>query len=96
MDAMKSAARVGISINDFWDMTPLELSVYVEAKLEEIKQNREDSIMLEYMNAAWQRAKKLPNIKSIIKEPKKQMSDQEMFNVVKALNSAFNGKVVSE
>lgn len=50
--------------------------------------------MLTYLNAAWVRCKRMPSLNKVLgkKEPiKKQMTDEEMFEKVKALNKAFGG-----
>lgn len=95
MGAMKTAAQIGIPVSEFWGMTPGELGIYVEVYISNKKQEREDQIVLEYMNAAWQRAKRLPNIKSILDDKPKKMTNKQMLDVIKKLNQAFGGEVVT-
>jgi hypothetical protein len=84
---------MGISINDFNDMTPLEFRIHIKVYNEKLKQESKDRLAQAYLGAAWQRAKKLPNFKKLFEmnEPKKEMSDEEMLRVVMALNKAFGG-----
>jgi hypothetical protein len=84
---------MGISINDFNDMTPLEYGLYIKVYNEKLKQDGKDRLALAYLGAAWQRAKKLPNFKKILgmEQPQKKMTNEEMLLKVKQLNAAFGG-----
>lgn len=67
----------------------------VKAYNKKRKLEEEEKITIAYMTAAWSRAKKLPNLKQILKsnQPKKSMTAKEMFERVKMLNAAFGGDV---
>lgn len=71
-----------------------ELKIYIEDYKERTKNDQEERLILAYLNAAWQRSKKMPSINKILgkKEPeKKKMTDQEMFERVKMLHKLFGG-----
>jgi hypothetical protein len=85
---------MGISINDFNEMTPREFTLHIKVYNEKQKQNEKDKISVAYLSAAWQRAKKLPNLKRLLEmeQPKKKMTNEEMLLKVKQLNAAFGGE----
>lgn len=65
---MKSAVRAEIKPSDFWDMTPLELTVSVEAFVETHSERFKEAVTVAYMNAAWQRSKKMPGLKGVLRK----------------------------
>lgn len=74
-------------------MTPFELSIYVDAYREKMNREQENLITQAYLTAYWQRVKKMPNLREVLKSKpkKKQMTDQQLFNMARALNAAFGG-----
>ncbi len=74
-------------------MTPYELGLSIGVFNETRKQEDEDRLILTYLGAAWQRAKKMPDLKSLLskQDDSKQMSDEQMYKKVKQLNAAFGG-----
>lgn len=99
---MKLAALVGISISEFWEMTPYELNLYAETYFEKQKQDYKDKISLEYYNAMWtiqwlgnksQHPKPLGEILDDMYKEKKIMTDEEMLEQVKMLNAIFGGEL---
>ncbi|SDM17347.1 hypothetical protein [Bacillus sp. OK048] len=74
-------------------MTPYELGLFIEHHNEKIKFEVEEKITLVYLGAAWQRAKTMPSLDSILnkKPQRKQMTNEEMLEKVKHLNAAFGG-----
>ncbi|MCP8969726.1 hypothetical protein [Ectobacillus ponti] len=75
-------------------MTPYELNLFINGYYEKQKQEQENDITLAYLTAYWHRVKKMPALKDVLKQPqqpKKQMSNEQMFERVKALNAAFGG-----
>lgn len=99
---MELAALIGISISDFWDMTPHELNTYANAFSEREKQEYKQKIELAYINAMWtiqwlgkKQPKPLQDILDSIGKEKKVMTDEQMLAKVKALNAMFGGEVKS-
>lgn len=99
---MKLAALVGISISEFWEMTPYELNLYAETYFEKQKQDYKDKISLEYYNAMWtiqwlgnklQHPRPLKEILDDMYKEKKIMTDDEMLEQVKILNAIFGGEL---
>lgn len=99
---MKLAALVGISISEFWEMTPYELNLYAETYFEKQKQDYKDKISLEYYNAMWtiqwlgnklQHPRPLKEILDDMYKEKKIMTDEEMLEQVKMLNAIFGGEL---
>ena len=103
---MELATSIGITISEFWEITPYELSIAVrgfckrkEREAEEYsakyKQQQKDLIYQAYLISRWVWAKKVDIEKILNVKPKqKNMSDEEMLAQVKALNTLFGGEVV--
>lgn len=86
-------------------MTPYELTLHILAynekqKLENEKRKIkfEEELTVAYFGALWQRVEKLSikNLKELIEKinqpnKKKQMTNEEILNEVKKLNTAFGG-----
>ena len=91
---MKIATRIGISLSDFWKMTPYELTICMESYADKEKERSKELIIQAYYTEAFARMKKLPKLKDLLKDKKKQ-TDDEMLKVVKKLNSMLGGEVNS-
>ena len=71
-----------------------ELNFYIEEYKERAQHEQEERLILTYLNAAWQRSKRMPSLNKLLgkKEPvKKKMTDEEMFEKVKMLHKALGG-----
>lgn len=99
---MKLAASIGISLGEFWEMTPYELNVYAKAYFENKKNEFKEKITLEYLNAMWtiqwlgkksQHPKPLNEILDNLYRERTVMTDEQMLKQVKVLNALFGGKV---
>lgn len=91
-----SAIQLGISRTEYEEMTPYELNLHAKIYMKVRKEEEEQKIVLTYLGASWQRAKKMPSLKSILNktEPKKKkMSENDIFEEIKRLNEAFGGDV---
>lgn len=77
-------------------MTPHELNLYIQDFNEKQIEKSEEKLILTYLGAAWQRAKKMPNLKQILgKElPKKKMTPKEMLAQVRKLNAQLGGETI--
>jgi hypothetical protein len=93
--SLKSAIHVGISLSEYNEMTPYELSLYIYDFNEKRKQETEDKIALVRLGEALHRTTRLPTVKQLLEQskPKKKMTSEEMLKVVKQLNAAFGGEV---
>ena len=72
---MRMAIRIGISIKDFWEMTPFELFVCIESFEDKEKERSKELIIQAYYTEAFTRMKKLPKLKDLLKEKKKQSNE---------------------
>lgn len=90
---MRMATRIGISIKDFWEMTPFELFICIESFEDKEKERSKELIIQAYYTEAFARMKKLPKLKDLLKEKKKQ-SNEEMLEAVKRLNAMMGGEVI--
>lgn len=91
---MQIATLAEINILDFWELTPAELELTIKAYNENKKEKQEERLILTWLGAAWQRSKKMPDIKKILnKTPtQKKMTDEEMLEQVKKINIALGGE----
>ena len=89
---MELATSVGVSITEFWELTPFELGMVAKgyAKRQELRQK--ENIYQAYLISRWVWARKI-DIKKYLGEtkPKKRMTDEEMLERAKALNKLFGG-----
>lgn len=77
-------------------MTAYEFNLKVEAYQERKIEKEEMALTVAYLNAGWQRAKKMPKLdKYLRKESKKQkrQTPQEMFDQILRMNAALEGEV---
>ena len=89
---------MNISIDQFNEMTPYELSLFAEVFVEKLLMEKEEKVTLTWLGEYYHRLKKLPRLKDEIKmlrsdNAKNAMSDDEMFKIAQKLNSQFGGKV---
>lgn len=97
---MKTATLIGLSPLEFWELTPYELFLLIEAHKQKTEQETEEKITLAYINAFWTAQfavgkKKPPSLDKILnkKAKPKKMSPEEMLAEVKRLNVMFGGNI---
>jgi hypothetical protein len=93
---MAVAFQIGIDPLTFWELTPRELSVLVEAFEEKSKREQEAQLTTAYLTAYWHRVKKMPSLKEVLgikKKEKRKQTAEEMLETVKRLNEMFGGSV---
>jgi hypothetical protein len=86
---------MGLSIQEYNEMTPYELNLHAEIFEEKQKFDQEERLTLVWMGEHFHRVEKLPALKEVLgkKEEKKEMSSEEMLANVMQLNSAMGGTV---
>ena len=94
---MKIATLCGLSPLEFWDLTPYEFSLVVNAYAKRREEEAEEKLTLAYINAAWTiqfLGKNKPKLDDILKKNhKKEMTDEEMLNQIKLLNNILGGEI---
>lgn len=105
---MELATSIGITITEFWEITPHELSIalkgFVKRKEIDAKEylakfkNEQDLLTYQaYLISRWVWQKKVDIKKYLGSASKKQeMTDEQMFKKVKVLNAIFGGEVIEE
>ena len=93
---LKSAMRIGLKVDEFWNSTPLELSLHADVYVDNRKESVKEMITHAYTTAYLHRVKKMPKLEKMIKDidgvkQHKVQSAEEMLEVVKMLNKAFGG-----
>ncbi|TLN02801.1 phage tail assembly chaperone [bacterium] len=92
---MGVAAQCGILPANFWDMTPAELIIYAEATNEKEKDRFKQIITGAWLSAAYARAKKIPELNEVMRKlDRREMTDEELLEQIKALNAALGGEVI--
>ena len=91
---MELAAYIGISITEFWQITPGELMIAAKSFSRRQENKSKEDIFQAYLISRWVWSKHI-NIDQILNaQPKNAvMSDDEMLKKVKALNALFGGEV---
>jgi hypothetical protein len=96
-EALKSAIHLKLSIEEFNEMTPYELSLCAEVFVDKIQSEKEEKLTLVWLGEYYHRMKKLPPLKDELKKltgnQNPQMSDEDMFKMAERLNLQFGGKV---
>ena len=90
------ALQIGVCSAEFWDITPHELGIISNVAIEKAKKEYCDLITMSWVTANYIRAKELPRLENEIKAiengfNKKELSDSEMFKIVKNLNIVLSG-----
>lgn len=67
--------RAGLRLSEFWDCTPYEYGLYLEAWTDEISYQQQRDVVLAWNSANFGNAKKLPPLKGILNkmQPEKTM-----------------------
>ena len=87
------AFRMGISLSEFWRMTPYEFFLCIESYAEVEEERSKQLIAQAYYTEVFARMKKLPKLKDLLKDKKKKQTTDEMLATVKKLNAMFGGEV---
>src|SRR5689334_6431657 len=97
--SLKAAILIGIPISEYNDMTPYELNVALEVYADRKHAEMQEQITYVWLGEYYHRLKKLEPIKNILekmnKEKNKNMTDEEMLDMVKYLDAQFGGTVES-
>lgn len=92
---MELATSIGMSITEFWEITPFELNVAAKGYARRQEQKQKQSIYQAYLISRWVWKKKIDIEKYLGEQkPKKRMTDEEMLAKAKVLNALFGGTVV--
>lgn len=79
-------------------MTPYELTLYMEAHFERQEAELKERLTLVWLGEYYHRTKRLPKLKDELRkisgEAQKIMSDNEMLETVKRLNTQFGGTFI--
>ncbi len=85
-----------LPLTEFWNMTPYEFFILVEAYTENEEERSKELIIQAYYTETFARMKKLPKIEKILNstKPRKKQTAEEMLRVVEELNRRLGGEVV--
>jgi hypothetical protein len=98
---IKTAADIGISIKEFYDMTPAEFDIVVGAYIKKRRINHNELYTLAWYSAFFphlEGSKKLADHLIEVEKPTpdREMTEDEMLKVLKVFCVANGGKVVEE
>lgn len=63
---LKDALRCGVSVLEFWDLTPRETYMAIEAALWRDRRRQKQDLSLAWHTAALTRVKRMPSLKSLL------------------------------
>jgi hypothetical protein len=96
--ALKTAILIGLSLEQFNDMTPYELALFSEAYAEKSEAELKERLTLVWLGEYYHRTKRLPKLKDELRkvsgEKDRVMTSDQMLSVVHKLNKQFGGKVI--
>jgi hypothetical protein len=96
---LKAAILIGVPKSEYEAMTPYELNLAIEAYTERKQAEIEEQVTMTWLGEYYHRMKRLKPINEILKEMKrsknKDMSDEQMLDMVKHLNAQFGGNTES-
>lgn len=88
--------KMGISLSEFWRMTPYEFFLCIESYAEVEEERSKQLIAQAYYTEVFARMKKLPKLKDLLKDKKKKQTTDEMLATVKKLNAMFGGEILKD
>jgi hypothetical protein len=65
----------------------------MEESIRKYERDQKDQIMLAWLNAAWQRSKKMPDINKVLESEKPEQDEDEMIATVKKINAKMGGRI---
>lgn len=83
-----------MSISEYWEMTPNEFNLYVEAHNEKLQHEQEERLTLVWLGAYCQRVEKLMSLNEFLGKEDQGMSDDQMLEQVRMLNVKFGGETI--
>ncbi len=72
------ALRAGIGIEEFWRLTPVETVMSIEAAVWRANHEQRARAWLAWHVAALSRARKLPPLRRLLREPRRALSEHEL------------------
>jgi len=95
---LEIAVRIGLNIEQYWDMTPREFQIYIKAHQKAKKEKYNELLYLAWHTAALSRQEKLPELEEILKdkseeEPKAAQTEAEMLATMKIITAMHGGIV---
>lgn len=82
---------------EFWELTPKEFNLVVEAYQERVKYDYENSVTLAYMTALWTnqwQSKNQPqSLDKILGKTEKKQTPNDMLSEIMKLNASLGGEV---
>lgn len=88
---------MGITLEEYNEMTPRELNLIINEKVEMMRREEEEKITIAFITAWFSRVEKLgPRLlKEILEKskPKEPLSDEQLLTQIKAINAAIGGEI---
>jgi hypothetical protein len=90
------SARIGITPDEFYYMTPFELSCFVDAFNIRQDEKRQELIVLAYTTAALARTEKMPSLQSLLETEERpqqniSLTDEDILTEIRRMNAAAGG-----
>lgn len=98
---METAAKVGIGVLEFWELTPSELAVMTKAYYQKLIDDNNQQISIAYITAYLHRVERMPKLTSLLNKVNvaadlkpEPSSMEKMFAQVQSLNTAMGGTTI--
>lgn len=69
-ELLSAALRVGLGVDEFWSLTPRELSLVMEARMWQAEQTRKLAVQQAWLTAVLERSKRVPPLKRLLGDDK--------------------------
>ena len=98
---LEIAVQIGLSIDQYWDMTPREFQIHIKAHQKLKKEKRTELLYLAWHTAALTRQEEFPDLKEVLKDPTEEkpklaQTEAEMLSSIKAITAMFGGNVTNK
>jgi hypothetical protein len=96
--ALKTAILIGLTVEQFDNMTPYELALFSESYAEKQESELKERLTLVWLGEYYHRTKRLPKLEEELRKVssgrKEVMSPDQMLKVVQRLNKQFGGTYI--
>jgi len=97
---LEIAVRIGLTIEQYWDMTPREFQIHIKAHEKLKKEKRDELLYLAWHTAALTRQEEFPKFEEVLKEtpqkPKKPQTEAEMLATMKLITAMHGGNITNK
>lgn len=84
-----AVGKIRISVSEFWQLTPYELSAIIEGYADQLTEQRQELLYLAWHVEAFSRQKRMPALKKVLKEGtqkkhQKRLSKEQLMKIAQS------------